>query len=444
MNYPKTTNVASFRSFSLNITKSLLLLLGALGSSGALAQVTKNVTATTDQRCYRLVGDEYVPSSPPGKGGLVQQISEPIKCTATVASEPTWVIDSYAWNGNDLNGNPVIDFKGNNTGSTATGYFHAPGTAKLGCLVTYHLSTDPNKTPKYAQGYSKVVYCIGGPIQYGEVSGATGTPTRYPSLPNSFAPGPAYTQYFTIDPAKPITNGWQTPQSATASPYPNQPGTTTYTWTVPSGFERLDQAGPNATIISFGATGTNQGVEAKLQYTFNNNDPSDPVTRTVYDDSLQSMYIDPFSDTGVVDKDLGKVGAYQPKSVQPITSKNFSRGNPYVQGTAFSYCLLDQNGTPMPGVYITERWDNANIAAADSAGFVWPPQDSADFEDDLYFDAGAPYTHPMARGVPIASAVHRYFAATTDGSLYDPTKTQSGILVMTTTTSWFDDGATNP
>ena len=388
--------------------------------------------ATTDVRAVKLLKDEFIPANPPtGKAGVIQQISQPVTCTITLSGPiPPGYLVTYSWVG--------LDFKGNDSAQTVTGYFHQPGFAVPVCTVHFY---NPNGVEGWTQGECKTVYCIGGPITYGVYGGSQGTPIRRQSNVTTFAPGPTYSQYFTIDPATNPT-GWQSPQCVTASPqFPYQAGigTCTWTWTIPTSFKRLDTGNANASIVQLGATSVTSSSTAQLNFHFDNGSTSDPVTFDAADDSDQLMYINPFTDAGVVAPGLGQISALQPSTVTQL-SKSHWVVNANVTGTNFTYCLKDQIGDAMPGVTIVERWESP---FHQGSGQLWPSEQSASFVDSFYWDTGSPYNHPISGGVPIQTQTHRYYGATTNAAAYAATGLP-GILVMTTTTKWYDDDTTNP
>ncbi len=348
--------------------------------------------------------------------------TDPVTCTVAV-DLPFNSVATVSWDG--------LDFKGQNDSLTVTGYFHLPGLKTPICHITVVNLND--FSVRSADAVCKRVYCIGGPIGYGPYGGADGTPSRHPTS-DSRKVGPVYAQFF---PGWTEPSAWQTPQRISAVPiWADQPGVT-FTWSVPETFKRIDSGGDHPSSIQLEANGQSDGVACKLTYNFNNSDEFDPVTFQCTDDSLFQMYVLQTGSnySGVINANIGKIGGYQPTSLDFISKSHRIRANNIVQ-TDFLYHLNDQTLTAMNGVSVAERWP---VGFKQSAGDVWDASSTSSNLVDSFWWNAPPYNHPVSGGIPINNQIHKYFAATTSG---DPNNS-TGLNILTTLTKWYDDDTTN-
>jgi hypothetical protein len=414
-----------------------LCLLSTVACSTQLAGAQVVITppakpkVTTDIRFAPLERAESVSTG--HGGGLIRQVSKSIVATFDPANlVPGYTILHYYWGGLDFGPNGPPD------APTATGVAHYPGSVSVSCSVEI-VANVPGAIPFTTSVYSsKPVYVVGGPLSLGVYNGYPGTPSR-----DSDAFSPVYVEYFGFDPAGTVPAGAQNPQHGTVSAYGPQPSGTTYTWSVPSPLKILSTGvNPNTSSLSLGATAGSAGgkIKVNLTYNFNNNNPNDPVSGSCPDNSAQQVKND-----GSNNADAYTFDSHKPTTLadrNPATSGVYDLHNGPPANTDYGckidyfYQLKDDGGLPMGVVYVVERWDYdwGNVS-----NFIWNsngPTMDGKITDHFEWYVSSP--HPQSGGAAGAIGgpyTHRYYAATTDTSWYNPSL--SGILVKTTTTTYW-------
>lgn len=388
---------------------------------------------TTDIRFAPLVKADVVSTG--HGGGFVQQTSKVITATFDPANlVPNYTILHYHWSGLDFGPSGAPD------AATVTGVAHSTGSVSPSCSVEI-VANVPGAIPFSTSWYtSKPVFVVGGPLSLGVYNGYPGTPSR-----DSDAFSPVYLEYFGFDPAGAVPTGAQNPQHGTVAAYGPQPSGTTYSWSVPASLKTLSTGvNANTSSLNVGAAAGSAGgkIKVTLTYNFTNPDPNDPVTGTCTDNSDLQIKND-----GSNNSDAYKFDAHKPTTLADDTPAhssplNVHNGPPantdYGCTMNYYYQLKDDGGIPMGVVYIVERWESNWGNVSD---FIWysngPPSDGK-ITDEFSWYTSSPHPKNGGVGTPIGGPfTHRYYAATTDTSLYSPSL--SGILVKTTTTTYWTD-----
>lgn len=425
-------------SMTRTLVKTALLVVAFVSlcshaKSQIVVQPPPKPTVTTDIRFAPMVKAEVVHT--PNGGAYVQQDSKPITCTFNPTSAiSNYTILGYLWSGLDF-GSPAP------SAATVTGYAHGPGVYYPTCTVIL-IDSSPGAQPFFDGPFtSKPVYVVGGPLTLGVTGGVAGTPAR-----DSGPISPVYVEYFGFDPASTPPVGAQNPQTGTVSACGGQPGTTTYSWNVPAPLEILSTGvGPTTSIIAVGATDGSAGapIQVKLTYNFDNQDPNDEVTGTCLDDSPQQIAI-----TGDSLLRAYRFDAHKPKTLAQVTVSSpynvqtVPPNSSWGCGVDYTYQLKDDGAQNMGSVYIAERWE---FNWGDAAIFLWngtSPPATGLIVDSFSYYLSTPHPWNGGNGPPaLGPFTHRYYAATTDTSYVKAGL--SGILVLTTTTTFWTDKITN-
>lgn len=411
---------------------SFLLLIAVLVPS-VVAQTT-SPTVTTNLRFVRLTHGER--ADQPFGGFVIREVSEPVTATfdpGSILQSTGGQIIQYKWAG--------LDFGTSDTNSaTVTGVEHGPGvyTVSLNIVVKY-----PNgSTNTLGPWGSKVFYVVGGPLTLSVYNGVSGTPVR-----DSTATSPMYLEYFGFDPSGTKPAGAQNPQWGHVTAFMGQPAGTTYSWSVPSPLKMLS-TGNTSTLrtIDIGPNDGSGGSPSRvmLTYLFSNNSTTDPVNGySVADDS--DMQVD--ASGAMVPTSAYTFTSHKPAELDPRLPATTGPLNIHSPATGFSdwgcqmiyhYQLFDDASMEMGHVYVAERWETVfnNVASQLWKTPSGDPLPTGAIDDT--FQLYGPTAFPQSGGTPMAGPLnHRYYAGTTDTSLYNPSL--SGVLVLRTVTTYWTD-----
>lgn len=352
---------------------------------------------SVNKRFVKLIKGEVVNNE-------VKQASEDIVCTVAPPDPSTIPFGAtfqyYEWSDVGPSGTAHTNEP------TYTGKLYGAGEHYVGCRAVY--ITAGSTLPTYIHPCkSKVLYVVGGPLSLGVGGGIA-------NVPSADDAGYLYLQYFGYNPAGTIPYKAQPVQVGTLTAAGGQPGTITYTWTVPSGLVQTSQGATSQ--IQVGATGGSAGsavsVAGCLTYHFTNNNPQDLVTGDVIDDSKAT----PDVETRKVEKKNHSFIAHAPSYIM------FGTDNVNTDSSAtLTHQLYDDGNVTMPAVYIAER-TLARGTVADSYSSI-TTKESGFFTQQLVYGGTLPYGSPS----PYRDFICKYFGGNSDTSSLATTGISLGV-----------------
>lgn len=336
----------------------LVVFAAALGVGLCTAYSQQAITINVDSR---VKGLHYDPDTMSGDGQAV-----PFTFSVTVPPGETFV--NAGWT---VDGTPVP-----NSNSTTITY-KAEGAHKH----TVHISMTTRRPPFISYVGSLTFASIGGPLSYG-VSGREAMPDMYKEVPahdDQNVVKPFHIQYFDYAASGSKPADAQAEQYGWVLVNPGPTGTT-YEWKIsgPATFWP-GHGGLSAQNVNVDATAGSTRGEIKVRVTYHFTDPSDPtLTGSADDDSEETP---PPGQTEAAPA-YYSFTSHRPTRVEKLSGpileshiegtfdKAKPDSTPWTWQDKYEHILYDQNGDGQPGVWVTERFPDAQ-AQLDRWNYDW-------------------------------------------------------------------------